>query len=270
MYWRTDLVCTIIVIMLKTHKRTSIIKKMILPLVIVLAMASGIGIGSRPVQATPSDCPDPIEKWYACWQNLSTWRTQVNLWCAFADSDKREDCELTLISQLDYTPSGLNLPAACDNASTAFRTPGDCYATLKGGAWKDAFRSFETDCTFSDPDPDCSERLRTEFAEENNWASSGPTPGASGNGAVKINDTGARTTFINRVSTYIKWFSVGIGILAVFGLVISGIQYAAAQDNPQAVSGAKTRINNIIIGILIYLVMFGLLQWLIPGGLFAT
>lgn len=265
-----------IIVMLKKISDIRPLLIVILPGLIATVLVLNSGIAPKKVIAAPSNCPDAIEGWYGCWQNLTTWKSQANLWCAFADSSgrggvsKRDECTLALLSQLNLKPSGLNQPDACDNASTAFRTPGGCYATLKtGGFWRLALRDFSTECTFTKPDPPCSERLRTEFAEENNWAPNGSGSSSGSGAAINTNNEGAQSKFIGRISTYIKWFSLGIGILAVFGLVISGIQYAAAQDNPQAVAGAKTRIYNIAIGIVIYALMFGLLQWLIPGGLFS-
>ncbi len=61
---------------------------------------------------------------------------------------------------------------------------------------------------------------------------------------------------------------VGIGILGVLGIVISGIQYLTAADNEQQMATAKKRIVEVVIGLAIYAVMYVALQWLIPGGIF--
>lgn len=60
----------------------------------------------------------------------------------------------------------------------------------------------------------------------------------------------------------------GIGIAATVGIVISGIQYATAGDNSSRVQAAKNRILQIVIGLAIYAVFWGILQFLLPGGLF--
>ena len=59
--------------------------------------------------------------------------------------------------------------------------------------------------------------------------------------------------------------SVGIGILAVIGISVSGIQYLTAGGNEEKTRKAKRRIFEIIIGIAIYVLIFALLQWLLPG-----
>jgi len=228
----------------------------------------------KPSFAQASRCADPIEAWYECWQKLSTFRNQVNQWCAFADpsntsgGSKRQACELTLYGSLDYTPTGIATTDKCKTAESALKTPDACYVELKSGAWKTALNNFSDTCTFADPTPECSEQQREQFAEDNNWAVDSSASSSSSSGAVDTTNSAQRSKFIERISTYIRWLTVGVGILSVFGLVISGIQYAAAQENPQSVAAAKSRINNIVIGILIYLTMFGLLQWLIPGGVF--
>ncbi len=59
-----------------------------------------------------------------------------------------------------------------------------------------------------------------------------------------------------------------IGACAVIGIIISGIQYSASAGDPTAMAKAKKRIIEIIIGVLAYGLLWGFLNWLIPGGLF--
>lgn len=61
--------------------------------------------------------------------------------------------------------------------------------------------------------------------------------------------------------------TMGVGILATVGLIISGIQWLTARDNENQVIKAKSRIFNIVIGIALWGVMYMLLAWLTPGGL---
>lgn len=59
---------------------------------------------------------------------------------------------------------------------------------------------------------------------------------------------------------------VGIGIIIM--VIVAGIQYSAAQGNPQATAAAIAKVRNAIIGLAVYLLIFSLLQWLVPGGIF--
>ncbi len=60
----------------------------------------------------------------------------------------------------------------------------------------------------------------------------------------------------------------GIGIAGTLGIVISGVQYLTARDNEAQMTKAKSRLINIAIGLALYAVMWGFLQWLLPGGVF--
>lgn len=70
-----------------------------------------------------------------------------------------------------------------------------------------------------------------------------------------------------------RWLIVVINILsAVAGLIITiviiigGIQYTTAKDDPQAVAAAKGRITNAILALAVYIFFYAMLQWLVPGG----
>jgi len=61
--------------------------------------------------------------------------------------------------------------------------------------------------------------------------------------------------------------TAGVGVFGVLGLVWTGIQYMSARDNDQQLAAAKKRLLDIVIGLLIYAVMYTVLEWLIPGGI---
>lgn len=57
----------------------------------------------------------------------------------------------------------------------------------------------------------------------------------------------------------------GVGILGVIGIVISGIQYATSEGDVAKMTKAKNRIVQVVIGLVIYAVMWAALKFLIPG-----
>jgi len=61
--------------------------------------------------------------------------------------------------------------------------------------------------------------------------------------------------------------TVGVGILATVGLIISGIQYTTAGDSTEKTAKAKKRIFEIVIGLIAYSLLWAAANWLIPGGL---
>lgn len=67
---------------------------------------------------------------------------------------------------------------------------------------------------------------------------------------------------------FVRFFSAGVGVVVVIAVIIAGIRYSAAQANPQATAGAISQIRNALIGLLIYIFMYALLQFLVPGGAF--
>lgn len=63
----------------------------------------------------------------------------------------------------------------------------------------------------------------------------------------------------------IEIMTIGIGILGVLGITIVGIQYLTAGGSEEKTRKAKRRMFEIMIGLLAYVVIYGLLKWLLPG-----
>ncbi len=68
----------------------------------------------------------------------------------------------------------------------------------------------------------------------------------------------------------IKFLSFVVGIAVVGGIAFGGITYATSQGNPAGTQKGITIIMNAIIGLVLFLLMFALLQFLIPGGVIST
>ena len=56
-----------------------------------------------------------------------------------------------------------------------------------------------------------------------------------------------------------------IGIVVILMIIIGGIQYMTAQGNPQGIAAAKGRITSAITALVLYLMMWGILHYLLPG-----
>ena len=91
-------------------------------------------------------------------------------------------------------------------------------------------------------------------------------------GGCDCSEAGGENAIENILHRVVNIMSVGIGILAVIGISVSGIQYLTAGGNEEKTRKAKRRIFEIIIGIAIYVLIFALLQWLLPefSGLGST
>lgn len=66
----------------------------------------------------------------------------------------------------------------------------------------------------------------------------------------------------------VQIMTAGVAILAVGGLIYGSVLYISAGPNQEQVKKAKGMFLNVAIGIVAFALMFGLLQWLIPGGVF--
>jgi hypothetical protein len=64
----------------------------------------------------------------------------------------------------------------------------------------------------------------------------------------------------------INVLAAAVGVIAVIMLIIGGIQYSSSNGNPQAVTAAKQRIINVLMGLVAFIFLYAFLQWLIPGG----
>lgn len=68
----------------------------------------------------------------------------------------------------------------------------------------------------------------------------------------------------------LKIMTAGVGILAVAGIAYGSALYASSSDKPEQAKQGMTYIKNVVIGLIAYGLMFILLNYLIPGGIFDT
>lgn len=66
----------------------------------------------------------------------------------------------------------------------------------------------------------------------------------------------------------INLLTAGVGILAVGGVIYGSILYTTAGDKAEQVKKAIGVIMNVVIGVVAYIAMYAILQFLIPGGIF--
>lgn len=67
----------------------------------------------------------------------------------------------------------------------------------------------------------------------------------------------------------INIMTAGIGILAVAGIVYGAVLYTTAEDKADQVKKATGIITNVVIGLVMYMLMWAGLNFIIPGGVFA-
>jgi hypothetical protein len=65
----------------------------------------------------------------------------------------------------------------------------------------------------------------------------------------------------------IKLLTALVGVVVVISIIIGGIQYSSSGGDPSKAGAAKERIRNAIIALVAFILLYGTLNFLIPGGL---
>lgn len=76
------------------------------------------------------------------------------------------------------------------------------------------------------------------------------------------------TTLEKDVQLIMNVLIIGVGLVVTLMIVIAGIQYTLARENPQAVQAAKSKITNAVIAMVSFMLIYTFIQWIVPGGLF--
>lgn len=78
-------------------------------------------------------------------------------------------------------------------------------------------------------------------------------------------DCGHGESIIGILNLIVNIMTIGIGVLGVIGITVVGLQYLTAGGNEEKTRKAKRRMFEIVIGIIAYVIMYSVLNWLIPG-----
>lgn len=65
----------------------------------------------------------------------------------------------------------------------------------------------------------------------------------------------------------LQFFAVGVGLLVTGGIITGGVIYMTARGNASQVETAQEVIRNSFIGLLLFLGLFAIVNFLIPGGI---
>ena len=90
-------------------------------------------------------------------------------------------------------------------------------------------------------------------------------------GCKGVDDNKAETSAVWKLLLIgLNIMTAGIGILAVGGIAYGAVLYTTASSKPEQVKKAMTIITNVVIGIVAYGMMFLVLNFLVPGGIFTA
>jgi hypothetical protein len=93
--------------------------------------------------------------------------------------------------------------------------------------------------------------------------------GVNGSQCIPLGDQPKNNPIIVFLKDLLKVVSGLVGLATVGGIIWGGMLYITARANAGQVEKAKVVIINSVIGLALFIFMFTILQFLIPGGIFS-
>ena len=81
------------------------------------------------------------------------------------------------------------------------------------------------------------------------------------------NDPKNGGAIVTYLKTILQVLSGLVGTVIVLMLIVAGIQYMTSYGDPSNIKNAKNRIVNAITALVLFLMMFAILGFLVPGGI---
>lgn len=134
----------------------------------------------------------------------------------------------------------------------------------------------------SDTDKKASSSSSSSGSSSSGGSSSGSSSGASGSSSssdekciklaiIKIKGKdcieNSKEAIFEILGMILNIFTFGVGIAATGGFIFCGYQYITSKNEPAVIVKIKTRMLNIVIGLIIYFMFWGIIGLLLPGGL---
>src|SRR5688572_24071525 len=87
-----------------------------------------------------------------------------------------------------------------------------------------------------------------------------------GSHCIKKEGTGKDNPIFIYMRNIIKFIGAGVGMVLVLLVIVGGIRFTTAQGNPQAVQSAVKMIVSAVIGLIMFVLLFAIINYLLPGG----
>ena len=84
---------------------------------------------------------------------------------------------------------------------------------------------------------------------------------------INCSETDAKAGVFAVLGMVLNILTFGVGIAATAGLIFCGYQYINSKNEPAVIAKIKMRILNIVIGIAFYAMFWGVIAFLLPGGI---
>lgn len=69
------------------------------------------------------------------------------------------------------------------------------------------------------------------------------------------------------INPFVDLLAALVGVAVVTSIIIGGIQYSSSGGDPGKAAAAKERIRNAIIALIVFIFLYSMLNFLIPGGI---
>ena len=87
---------------------------------------------------------------------------------------------------------------------------------------------------------------------------------------INCPDGDSEEAFFSVIGSVVNILTYGVGVGAVAGFTYVGFLYMTSQNDPGKIKTAKDRAMQIVIGLLVYALMWGILNFLLPGGIYGN
>ena len=81
-------------------------------------------------------------------------------------------------------------------------------------------------------------------------------------------DAAEKCLFDTYVNPFIALLSAAVGVVVVISIIYGSIEFIQSGGDPGKAASGKKHITNALIGLAAFLMLYGFLQFILPGGLF--
>lgn len=203
--------------------------------------------------------------------------TAAKVTCDSTEADAKELCEASIKDTACGDSDSAKAKACRKGFREGFRDPEKRVAEICDGYEGDEKESCKDGVTKGRKAADVKDGLGGSFTYNTSKGQyqCGNLKDADSNYKTKFNfgclgDKGPSglNPILDLVFALVRFLSVGVGIVLVLALMAAGIQYSSAEGNPESSAKAKKRVQNALIGLLVYMFTWAILQFIIPGGVF--
>lgn len=86
--------------------------------------------------------------------------------------------------------------------------------------------------------------------------------------AIDLGCRGKGNAIYDLLFAILRFLTIGVGIVAVASMVVAGIQFTSSRGDPKGTAQAMKRIWSTLGALALYLLIYALLNWIVPGGVF--